>query len=726
MNSSPAFFNKEYTRVFTLIFLVAYIYFPFITTISLGSHDSDWYQYILHDAIIQSRQGIFPVYVGQSIFCSIGTIVRAPYYLMLGQLLDFLTFRQFNPIIIQHLTILFSAFGGAFITYFLMKKLIKTQKENSSWYALALSFLYIASPGVRGLITSSLDMYNSFMVLPYLPIVMYGLIRTHQKNDIFSYIITSAALSIIYMAHPPIALWTTFVCICFYGIRLFYYKTFSIKTIFLPLIVPCLLSLFCLWYFIAIYTLDAGTEFQGTSSNYVSLVVSTLRSDLPGVFLPIQIGMAYGSTTPYLQLGYALWFIFIYGVFIVFRRKNENSFLVFTFVGCTTLIILLLYPLPIIGTFLWNLLPKMLQNITFFWPMQRFYIILAALLSFTGLLCFEKKRTLSFLLGFFCCWNLYEDYYFLNRDLTAPISTHKLLLSPHSIYSHYQQFPDIFPYFFPEGMFDPHLRSKLLNQHQASLEEFNDEKILMEQCFSDKSNTLDIKPLIANLSQFTFTEKEIRQSFLELTIHKKQKYLLCLQHYLSPKTQFGLLGLRDSQWRAEKTNPYQHFTPQNINTLSPIYTEKNRQLFTFFDKIIPENGQIQIKKWGLMKYNSSTYTKLPIRIISFTPFTAIVNTNQPDTYLTIFKLYVLGYQATVNNIPVPVLETANHQIMVPLKKAGLNKIVLTYTGTKLMKITLYISSFAWLLFIIFIGYLFLKKCLNSYLLIKLRFIFLRR
>lgn len=194
---------NEYLPLLALTTLVLYAFHPFISGYNLGAGpgDAQLYQYQLHDALIQLKQGIFPVYIGQSEFSYFGfSFMRAPYYILLGQLLNILTFGHLNALYIQHLTVLTSILGAAFLSYYCFRRLA----PMLPWVCFFLAFFYISCPGVAGLIYRS-DMYFSLVSVPFIPLVFYGLIRMHQNNDMLSSLFVGAGLSAVWMSHPPIS-----------------------------------------------------------------------------------------------------------------------------------------------------------------------------------------------------------------------------------------------------------------------------------------------------------------------------------------------------------------------------------------------------------------------------------------------------------------------------------------------------------------------------------------
>lgn len=682
--------ESEFLRLFILFLLVAYTYSFFMTSrYSATSSDSRWYLYFLHDALLQFQQGIFPHYVGQSVFAFFGTpSVRAPYYLMFGGLLDFLTFHHFNALFIQHLTVLVSAFAGAFLSYFLMTRLAPTLR----WYAVALSFLYISCPGVMGEIFV-FTTYHAFMTVPYIPIVIYGLIRTYQTENFFSCIITAAALSLIYMTHPPIALWVTAICIIFY-LLWFLFTGPSKRKFLLPLLTFSLLLLLCLWQFTSIFSLNLANEYVGNLK--ADFIVTILKSDLPYVFLPL--GWKTGGTTPFIQLGYALWLIIFYG--LIQTAYNLHQSIVRILLVCVLFIVLLNFPWPF-TQFLWNIIPQIIKNTAC--PMQRVYFVLPVLACFIGILTLKHKFTFTLCLFVLCIWNIGQIQYFFQvlqnsqNDVTSTLSSKLVAFQSQYLSLSSEAIQER----VPEGYYDPMLEVKLLDSEKLPIDTFDNKQIVIKKCFGDKiEKQAHLKPLVS-LNHFVFSKATESESFAEINLSAHKKYFFCFQPKYNNLTSVFLVS------SGFTTIPYIDINQKIKIVVVPFYSSVTQKSSMYIQRPNPETGTLEIKKMGITTYSANDYAHLPIQIISFIPFKATVNTNKKDTYLSLSKLYLQGYQAIVNGSIVPVLQTENHQVMIPLKSKGLNRIELVYIGTKLMRITFCISSIAWLTLIgyfIFVAY----------------------
>jgi hypothetical protein len=710
MNSIKRFVvESEWFRLFVLAALVIYSYGIFFSGLNMGAADAHWYQNILHDALIQLDHGIFPVYVGQSQFNFFGSSnMRSPYYLLFAQLLHLLTFGQLDSLYIQHLTVLVSAFAAAFITYFLLTQLIPQKR----WSSLLLAFLYISCPGVIGLIYYC-DMYHSFMSIPYIPIAIYGIIRTHQKNDYLGYIITTIGLSLALMAHPPIAIWTMGVCFYIYCLRIIFLR----KGLIGLLIVPCLLVILNLWQFVSMQTLGLR-DYLSDQPHYVDWIMKTIKNDIPGVFLPLGWSSEQ-AITPFLQLGYSFWIIVLVGLIIALRPACH--FLIRALVACVLLLLILLYPVPLVTPFLWSLTPKALRTLTL-WPMQRFYIILAVLTSFIGALIISKislisgaliKRLLTCFLVLVFSWNMYQTFYFINYGQKVVQSTSNFWLFPENMF------------FMANGLlpihnnitithYDPKLKNLLLNEQQNPVEGYNNEQQVINECikhlttFSQASMTKIAQSFPINLISST------PQHILKINSPTDNRLFLCLKTTLN-NTGINLAVIKPQNGTNTSLNAR---TDANLSyglstqiVSIPIFHSIMDELNVYASVTPRENlkpnepSLVSIQSYGLISYDPD---KLPIRITSFTPYKANVETQIDNTYLQIFKEYFPGYKAKVDGKDVSVLESKTERmVMIPLTNKGVHQIELYYEGTPLMKFTFYISAFAWanvFMFFVVLGY----------------------
>lgn len=697
------FFSKrELLRLILLAITVIYAYSAFFTNHNLGAGpgDAQMYQYQLHDALSQLRQGIFPTYVGQSQFSYFGiSFMRSPYYILLGQLLDLTTFHQLSALSIQHLTVLTSALGAAFLSYFLFTNLV----PNLRWHALLFALFYITCPGVIGLIYRS-DMYFSFMTIPYIPLAIYGLIRTHQKNDREAHFITAGALSLLWLAHPPIAAWVTLMSFFFYFCNFIFNFTSIRNNLVKPAGVFCLTLLLNFWQFASIYSMQLGKfdAYPGTSNKLdaVKVIHNIISMDASGAFLPI----AWQSKTEvFLQLGYTLWLVLF--VSFVSAMRRPINFINVWILTSSLIICLFLYPVPVLNEFFWSLLPGGFLKFNT-WPMQRLYVILASLACFAGMLnlrnSFPKnsQKKITLLLGLLlCAWNLYEIHYFLNFGKTSTYRNSTWQISENLYFYGYEFSPrygviDV----AVNETFIPQLKNTLLDKDQKPLANFSNEQTVLSACLKKSHAEMpEIKITRPNLILPTLFINRQPEPFLNIKTIEDNPYLFfCLEIELSKKNSLSMEAI-DAEYVAYANTMNINGNKKKKTMLLPIYHPKfQKQIYHPLNDGITLylKGKANIISYGLISYDLNN---LPIHIQSFTPYLAFIKTKSERTYLDTGKIYYPGYKAYVNGKEVSVLKTQNKTVMIPLDNKGRQHIKLLYEGTPLMQAAFYFSGVIWIL-----------------------------
>src|SRR5262249_11876344 len=158
-----------------------------------------------------------------------------------------------------------------------------------------LASLYILCPGVATL-PYVFDMYPSLMTVPLVAWAFVSAVHSvGGKSGPLSSAITGVSLSLLWLAHPPIAPWTTMLTFITQTALLLWSddRRRALRNIFANYVLFAVLSL---WYFVSVFQLGIGGKTAGGSSpgrqifhflnpHYVDTVVSTLRSVIPDIFL---------------------------------------------------------------------------------------------------------------------------------------------------------------------------------------------------------------------------------------------------------------------------------------------------------------------------------------------------------------------------------------------------------------------------------------------------------
>lgn len=254
------------------------------------------------------------------------------------------------------------------------------------------------------------------MAVPFVPVAFYGLVRIYQRDDALAYVITAAALSLIWLSHAPIALWVCIISFVFCLLLIFIRKRKPKKFISLAL----LFGLLSLWQFVPVLTLRlnaTGIVLWNSEIPRVDQVVSLLLLAVPDVFLPLSQGTAGFY---FLQLGYFLWFVIAISLVVAFR--SSGVVLVRFFLVLIAIVLLYIYPVGFVGHFLWSVLPEFVLDITNIYPNQRLYVILAALVCIVGALALQEislsrnsnfRIFVSVVLGVLFIWNIYQVDFFV-------------------------------------------------------------------------------------------------------------------------------------------------------------------------------------------------------------------------------------------------------------------------------------------------------------------------
>jgi hypothetical protein len=177
---------------------------PFLHDGILGGDDGKWYTTVVADFLQQWRMGLGPVFVGQTRFAAIGTVMPlriTPYLQHLTLALDFATARRLSPYLLLNLAVLLSGVAAGLSAYLCLRSILPTKRTE----AFLLAILYIWCPGVIGLPYTG-QLFMSAMALPFIPIVFAGIVRIHRRDDFSGWAMVSAGCAGCWLAHSPIGI----------------------------------------------------------------------------------------------------------------------------------------------------------------------------------------------------------------------------------------------------------------------------------------------------------------------------------------------------------------------------------------------------------------------------------------------------------------------------------------------------------------------------------------
>jgi hypothetical protein len=459
---------REPARLAVLAAAAAWLLHPFATSRMYGAGDALWYANMLADYVLQLRDGVFPVFVGQTEFAFNGAVYPlrvAPMYQHVAGLLDLLTGRSLGFFALQHLTVIVCGVAGIFTCYLTLCRIAPGRR----WCAAGFAILYLSCPGLLATVYTQ-DLYMTWMAVPFAPLAAYGIWRSFHKDDTTSQLWLAAPLAALWWAHAPIALWFTLIAASSQLFRLIAVNRGwpQARRSLLGVMMFALLAQFP---FVSV----AEVQTPGHPSSVVNriahpeLIAEHTREAFPGAILPLS---EHARSLGDLQLGYAFWAVLAFATLgALARPRGELTVLL----ACAAALLALLIPAFGLSTFLWAHVPSEIARITYYWPMQRFYLILASLLAAAGQVAFgdlavfraRARVAWVWMLAVGCIWSLWESRQFIGAASERTASTEVSLRSQRveNLFltnDSYGLFSSLPPY-FSNGVLDPRSEVRLLS-----------------------------------------------------------------------------------------------------------------------------------------------------------------------------------------------------------------------------------------------------------------------
>lgn len=668
---------------------------PYIKSAVLGAGDATSYTLMIADFLEQWRAGIFPVFIGQSRFAFSGgfhSIRNAPYIEHLAWLFDLLGLGTFSVFALLNLTVFASVLGGVVGCY----AALRISVPRSPWLALGLAILFGLCPGVLAPLYAG-DMYATFMTLPFIPWLILGIEQSSASSDrSWPWALQGGALAAMWLAHPPVAAWATLVAAMAGAWTVI--RDRSRRVVSGIMLALGIFVALCGYLFVSVGSLKLPAVSRASALSSVDYKISVLRDNWAESFLPVSHGGTHLLSD--LQLGYGLWVCLLLAVAGAARTRSGRTLL-----GCLLLILLFAWPVPGLTRFAWRSLPSELLVMTNQWPLERFYVILAAIAVFiiAGALSRYAAREawhrlpLSILLLCACLWSAAETLKFFRRAaaISHSESASEAMHLPENItlsrtHSYeYLGMPDYFSY----GHMDPRLETRLLDMKTGSV-------------FSDGSSYRSGLPDGTPEAQ-TLELLKSKDGFFAESIRLGPGDARVLR--------FDFLGLHaegELQLEGESLNEFytlpQSGMPRSFGTAPyaghSLIVENSTGTpetvsFRFLGREDKRGGDVLAR----VSVEPLAEDLRAIRLISLTPFHAHVSASR-DCYLETPKLYVPGYEAFVDNARTLSWRSTNGLIIIPLSR-GEHDVRLPYVGSRLLRLSYYGSAAAWLVALSVIGVL---------------------
>ena len=273
-------------------------------------------------------------------------------------------------------------------------------------------------------------------------------------------------------------------------------------------------------------------------------IPDTIRSVFPRWSFPFQITRANSRI---IQLGYGFWTVLVCSLLVVGSAGRRDLAVL---LASSALLLILVLPVPGLNPYLWDHMPAEVVRITFYWPMQRFYLIIAALLSCAGQIAFGaeiekgamRPKVIGAVLVACCLWSLFEARQFIGaaseRTRTDAESARvqrpeNLLLMNHS----YGLFSKL-PAFFSNGVVDPRSAARLRSPGSGNLIPSPHGKVILSGAFT---GTVDANPGILDLSP---------------VIHLEPRHRYGLEFHFAQESVSGILQLSGRTLFREYSLPF--------------------------------------------------------------------------------------------------------------------------------------------------------------------------
>jgi hypothetical protein len=664
---------------------------PYFSPRLIGTGDALWYHYSLADAVTQFRAGVFPVFVGQSDFSFNGSIYplrAAPYFQYLAGLLDLITGRKLGFFALEHLTAVASLLAGTFAAYWSLVWIAPRLR----WTATALAVLYVTCPGVAGLFYAQ-DLYMSGMALPWVPLAFASMVRTFDDEGLLPQAVLAASLAALWWAHSPIALWATMFAALVQLVRLIAQgpsrpalrRSGAAAGVFAVLAAYPIASVFLLrtpGEALVPYIIDR------------QLLLKLVRDSFPSSLLPIDLS---APILTYMQLGYGLWLVLLASAFIwALGPRRAAVGLLLASVG---LLLLLLFPVPAVTRALWLSFPETLVGMTLYWPMQRFYILIAA----ATVVCAQRllkdrfpgtapvRAAVAGGLIIAALWSVSEASKLIElarrQSDTVLDSRRWSRLENVAVQRHTYGLFSRRPAYFTHGVVEPRMESRLLDPSTGRVVASDYDVGRSQPPNGEFLGKIDANPGILDLEP-------------PLSLRPGEKYLLTFD-FLRPDTT-GLLQIRGPDFYREYALPR---SGESKSFGSAPESEKSITLWTSgpspeivrlrFIPTAPDARPADYIRFAGFRLQRIDEEHLPVRVSSLIPYKAIVRSPQP-AILESPRMFVPGYAATVNGAAVTVRKSAEGLVAFPVP-SGESRVELRFAGPLPLHAAFWLSTAGWVL-----------------------------
>jgi len=679
--------KQEWVRLGIFGAVAAWLLHPFATHRLIGTGDAYWYANMLADFVTQLRAGVFPIFVGQSEYAYNGAVYPlrvAPMYQHLGGLIDLVTGHSLGFYTLQHLTVIVCGVAGIYSAYSVLSRIAPDRR----WSAAGLSILYLSCPGIMGTIYTQ-DQYMTWMTVPIAPWAAYGIVRSFRKDDLVSEVCLVAPLAALWWAHSPIALWFTGIAFVSQVVRLGFVDR-GLGPVKRSLVGALLFAVLAQYPFVSLAELHVPGQQSADlgALPHREMIMDGIRNSFPADVLPLTTNArALGD----LQLGYGLWAVLAAALVLAFRVRSK---VLWVLLACSIGLLVLLLPIPGVTAPLWTHFPETVVRITYYWPMQRFYLIVAVLLvvgTQVALAAETIKRStyclaagITIFVG--CAWSLWETRQFIGagieRTASEEISARSERPENRPLMKHAYGLFTKLPARFTNGVADPAFEARLLDSTTGLPLPEPRRKLVASGHFR---GTVDTNPGILDLSP---------PMHLELGHH----YLLRFGFPSTPLK--GILQFTGKTFFREYALPSSGESaafgsgPSNSRNLGLWTSDPEGDTVTI--RFIPMMRGVQsadFAQFGTFEFYESDPQYERVHLETLLPYKVAVKASAPVQLVT-HQVFVPGYRAWVDG-QVTSVEISKEGFAAVFIAKGKHDVALHFAGQPTLRLSYWAALASW-------------------------------
>jgi hypothetical protein len=650
---------------------------PFIHNGIMGGVDAQWYTAIVADHLQQWRQGLGPVFVGQTRFAPIGTVMPlrvAPLLQHLTLAIDVATLRSLAPYTVLNLAIVLSGTVGCLSAYLCLKSVLPRRRLE----ALFLAVIYIWCPAVVGLAYTG-QLFMSVMTLPFLPLVFAGLARLFTEDRFTGWAMVAAGCSGCWLAHSPIGLWVCVSATVVIGARWALAPGRIPRELWRVAGAAALFLAACGYVFVSIKVLSPPPA-PPIVAGMLPPILSTL---FPAVLEPVS---ATAGMTSDLQPG---WSILLCIVAAAAAGWIARSRALLALGLAAVLLLCLSLPIPLVNDWLWHRVPQAALNITNAVPTQRLFPILAACsvtlaagaLSVSAL----RRRWALAVLAAAVLWSACELRPFIHRGSmisNSTVTSEQLLSENNLITTIFSTglLPGVSG-FYSYGFMDYGLEQRVLGRDRKHYIVSDVATVAPGFDFGHH----DASPILPDVFKGEASSDGRRWINIKpnLTLAPRQHYLLEF-NFTGPSYR-GVLqiqgnGLNHEYFLPDSGERFAFGSGSEDTRVLPLFNPSDAPLELTLDFVVqdPDADLGQFASFAQYRLQPYEPDALPIRLKSYAPYVTEVRSPEPG-YFESFRYFIPGWTATVNGRSAEISQSKNGMVTVPIA-AGDSEIRLTYVA----------------------------------------------